>query len=195
MSENEQNIRDIFSYKKPTPEKQVKFEALRNAAINFGLAIDEHCPPSADRTAAMRQVQDALMTANRAVANDGAGYYGGSGGAQSKIMSPAPGVGSAGPQGFIGEPEPGAQPTFNQGPYDSIGDAKEVLFDAMEKTGEWMKIYESFGDPSHEKGKFYIGPTNFATFGKDAFVPPRPNIPAAVDFGHADNDPNPPPRQ
>jgi hypothetical protein len=67
-------ITEIMSYHAPTPEKLVKFAAVREKAIALVEAIDEHCPPSADRTAAVRQVQDALMTANRSIANDGAGY-------------------------------------------------------------------------------------------------------------------------
>lgn len=67
-------IKQLMEYKAPTPEKLEKFANLRAAATAFAVAIDENCPASADRTAAVRQVQDALMTANRAVANDGAGY-------------------------------------------------------------------------------------------------------------------------
>ena len=70
----EEMIREIMSYHTPTPEMLPKFAAVREAAIAFVMAIDEHCPASADRTAAVRQVQDALMTANRSIANNGAGY-------------------------------------------------------------------------------------------------------------------------
>lgn len=67
-------IAALMSYKAPTPEKLVKFQAVRDAATALAIAIDENCPPSADRTAAIRQCQDSLMTANRAIANDGNGY-------------------------------------------------------------------------------------------------------------------------
>lgn len=67
-------IRQLVEYKPPTEEKRAKYAALRESAAAFIVAIDALCPASADRTAAVRQVQDALMTANRAVANDGAGY-------------------------------------------------------------------------------------------------------------------------
>lgn len=67
-------ITEIMSYHAPTPEKLEKFAAVRAAAIALVVAIDEQCPASADRTAAVRQVQDALMTANRSIANDGVGY-------------------------------------------------------------------------------------------------------------------------
>lgn len=70
----EQEITEIMKYKAPTPEKLEKFQVVRDAATAFAIAIDQNCPPSADRTAAVRQCQDALMTANRAIANDGAGY-------------------------------------------------------------------------------------------------------------------------
>lgn len=67
-------IIEIMSYHAPTPESLVKFAAVRKAAIDLVTAIDDNCPASADRTAAVRQVQDALMTANRSIANNGAGY-------------------------------------------------------------------------------------------------------------------------
>lgn len=67
-------ITEIMSYHAPTPEMTPKFVYLREAAIALVESIDEHCPPSADRTAAVRQVQDALMTANRSIANNGAEY-------------------------------------------------------------------------------------------------------------------------
>jgi hypothetical protein len=72
--DREAMIRDLMSYHAPTPEMLPKFEAVRSAAIDLVKAIDENCPASADRTAAVRQVQDALMTANRSIANNGAGY-------------------------------------------------------------------------------------------------------------------------
>ena len=67
-------IRAMMDYKAPTPIKLESFAKLREAATQMVLIIDATCPPSADRTAAVRQVQDALMTANRCVANDGLGY-------------------------------------------------------------------------------------------------------------------------
>lgn len=74
LQSREEMIAEIMSYHQPTPEMLPKFEGVRSAAIALVKAIDEHCPSSADRTAAVRQVQDALMTANRSIANNGAGY-------------------------------------------------------------------------------------------------------------------------
>lgn len=115
---NENNIRFIFSYKTPAAAKLAKFAALREAATNFGLAIDEHCPPSADQTAAMLQVQDALMTANRAVANDGVGYrplgvLGGSGDSGSSRG------GSKSPSG-----DPAKEPTAPAPDFDLVSEIK-----------------------------------------------------------------------
>lgn len=67
-------IDDLFSYHAPDADQIPKYAALRSAAKVFAEAIDANCPPSADRTAAMRLLQDAVMTANRAVALQGRGY-------------------------------------------------------------------------------------------------------------------------
>ena len=46
-------------------------EKLRNSAKAFASAINELCPESADRTAAIRKVREAVMTANASVACKG----------------------------------------------------------------------------------------------------------------------------
>lgn len=69
-----EEIAELMKYKAPTQDKLSKFAAVRDAATALVIAIDENCPPSPDRTAAVRQVQDSLMTANRSIANDGAAY-------------------------------------------------------------------------------------------------------------------------
>lgn len=48
-----------------------KYHAVREAGKQFALAILEHTPPSADQTAAIRHVRDAVMTANAAIACEG----------------------------------------------------------------------------------------------------------------------------
>jgi len=67
-------LSDLFEYHAPTPEQVSAMKVVREAAKNFAFAIDAACPPSADRTAAMRQVQDANMTANRSIVLGGASY-------------------------------------------------------------------------------------------------------------------------
>ena len=67
-------IDDLFTYHAPTDDQIPRYEAINAAARAFAHAIDEHCPPSADRTHAVRLVQQARMTANASIALDGRAY-------------------------------------------------------------------------------------------------------------------------
>lgn len=67
-------IDDLFSYHPPTDDQIPKYEAINKAAKEFARVIDANCPASADRTAAVRLVQQARMTANASVALDGRSY-------------------------------------------------------------------------------------------------------------------------
>lgn len=58
-----------FTYHPPTgPEQTAKYVELREAAKTFAEAIVRLTPPSADQTAAIRHVREAVMTANAAIA-------------------------------------------------------------------------------------------------------------------------------
>jgi hypothetical protein len=65
---NDLDIDNTFSYHAPTPEQLPKYEALRAGAKAFAQVIVEQCPPSADRTAAVRKLREAVMTANASIA-------------------------------------------------------------------------------------------------------------------------------
>lgn len=67
-------IRDLFMYHAPTPEMTEKFLRVRDAIETAAFAIDENCPPGADRTAAMRKLKEAHMTANAAIVLEGKSY-------------------------------------------------------------------------------------------------------------------------
>lgn len=62
---------DIFSYHAPTAHQRYSYEALRESAKQFAETILAHTPPSADQSAAIRKVREAVMTANAAVALQG----------------------------------------------------------------------------------------------------------------------------
>lgn len=61
----------IFQYHAPTPDKVEAYTKLRDAAKTFAQVIVETTPPSADQSAAIRKVREAVMTANAAIALDG----------------------------------------------------------------------------------------------------------------------------
>jgi hypothetical protein len=64
-------LAEIFSYHPPTPGTLPKFQAINQAAKNFAEVVLQNCPSSADRSAAIRLIRDARMTANAAIALNG----------------------------------------------------------------------------------------------------------------------------
>lgn len=60
-----------FSYHAPTPDQVKRYAEINAASKALARIIIENCPPSADRTAALRKVRDARMTANASIACGG----------------------------------------------------------------------------------------------------------------------------
>jgi hypothetical protein len=60
-----------FAYHKPSADQIDDYAILRAAAKEFALVIVKTCPPSADRTVAIRHVRDAVMSANASIACEG----------------------------------------------------------------------------------------------------------------------------
>jgi len=60
----------LFTYNPPTADDVVKYTSLRDAAKRFAEKVLLNCPPCADRSAAIRSIRDALMTANASIALD-----------------------------------------------------------------------------------------------------------------------------
>lgn len=61
-------LQNWFTYHKPTEADIPKYLAVREAALSFARVIDANCPDGADKTAAIRKVREAVMTANAAIA-------------------------------------------------------------------------------------------------------------------------------
>lgn len=64
-------LQNWFTYHSPTPEQLPKYQAIREAGLALATAIRDNSPASADQTAAIRKVRDAVMTANASIACDG----------------------------------------------------------------------------------------------------------------------------
>jgi len=64
-------LAELFRYHPPTPETLPKFAAINQAAKNFAEVILQNCPPSADRSDAIRKIREARMTADAAIALNG----------------------------------------------------------------------------------------------------------------------------
>lgn len=71
MPVNLNNLEHVFTYHAPRPDQLPKYQAIREGAIAFAKVIIENTPQSADQSAALRKVREAMMTANAAVAIDG----------------------------------------------------------------------------------------------------------------------------
>lgn len=71
MTITRDDLNNWFTYHAPGPDDTVAYEKLRSAARDFALAIIELTPSSADQTAAIRKVREAVMTANAAIACGG----------------------------------------------------------------------------------------------------------------------------
>ena len=62
----------FFTYHAPTDADKVKYNAINEAALNLAKVVLAQCPQGPDRSAAIRQVREARMTANAAIACRGA---------------------------------------------------------------------------------------------------------------------------
>lgn len=64
----------LFTYHKPTPEQEASYKRIRETAMRLAKVIDECCPAGPDRTAAVRHIREAVMTANASIATNNAQY-------------------------------------------------------------------------------------------------------------------------
>lgn len=64
-------IGEVFSYHAPEGDDPAKYDSLRRSARAMAETIIICCPHSADRTAALRKLREALMSANASIALKG----------------------------------------------------------------------------------------------------------------------------
>lgn len=69
--EERARVEHWFTHHPPTSEQIDSYLALRNAGKALAHEILTHCPPSADRSAAIRKVRECVMTANASIACEG----------------------------------------------------------------------------------------------------------------------------
>jgi hypothetical protein len=69
MAITESDLNNWFQHHPPKDDAAVaRYQTIREAGRTFAQVIVEHTPPSADQTAAVRKVREAVMTANAAIA-------------------------------------------------------------------------------------------------------------------------------
>ena len=71
MAITQENLDNWFQYHSPTADQLPKYLAIREAGKKFAATIVANAPESADTTAAVRKVREAVMTANQAIACGG----------------------------------------------------------------------------------------------------------------------------
>lgn len=65
------NVEEIFKYHPPSEDQIPRYNAIRSGALEFAKILVANCPASADQTAAIRKLREAVMTANAAIALEG----------------------------------------------------------------------------------------------------------------------------
>ncbi len=71
MAIHRDQLQSWFTYHKPEEGQPEKYEKLRAAGLALAETIVELTPASADQTAAIRKVREAIFTANAAIACGG----------------------------------------------------------------------------------------------------------------------------
>lgn len=64
------DIDNWFTYHPPTDAQKAKYERIRVTARQLAYVLADECPPSADRSAALRLLREAVMTAIASIACD-----------------------------------------------------------------------------------------------------------------------------
>jgi hypothetical protein len=67
-------IEAIFTYHAPSGDQPAKYVAIREKAKELAYVIHESCEAGPDRTAAIRHLREAVMTANASIATNNAQY-------------------------------------------------------------------------------------------------------------------------
>jgi hypothetical protein len=54
------SLEELFKHHAPTEGQIPRYQAIRAAGFALARTIEENCPPSADRSAAIRKVREAV---------------------------------------------------------------------------------------------------------------------------------------
>lgn len=62
-----QTVDEVFAFIVPSPGQAFRCRGILESGRRLSLAVIENCPPCADRSAALRKIREAIMTANAAI--------------------------------------------------------------------------------------------------------------------------------
>jgi hypothetical protein len=68
---DEEKVSELFTYHSPNAEQTQRYVTVRDAAKHLAMVLLHNVPAGADRTAAIRQLRECVMTANAAIALNG----------------------------------------------------------------------------------------------------------------------------
>jgi hypothetical protein len=71
MSHQKPDLENIFTYHSPKGDQPARYQAVREGALAFAKILDANVPDGADKSAALRELRVAVMTANAAIALEG----------------------------------------------------------------------------------------------------------------------------
>lgn len=64
----DEHLKNFFTYHAPKGDQAERYAKINAAALAFAIVIRDNTPACADQTAAIRQVREARMMANAAIA-------------------------------------------------------------------------------------------------------------------------------
>ena len=62
------DIDSAFTYHAPKADQPGRYTEIRDNAKSFAKLIERNCPPSSERTLALRKLQECVMWANASIA-------------------------------------------------------------------------------------------------------------------------------
>lgn len=68
-------IEELFTYHAPEGDQPDRYKRIRDAAKVLALTVWDACPPGPDRTASIRLIREAVMTANASIATRNAAAF------------------------------------------------------------------------------------------------------------------------
>lgn len=63
-------LENVFTYHAPKGTQPVKYEEIRNSALNYSLRLIELCPASRERSLALTKLEEVVFWANAAIARN-----------------------------------------------------------------------------------------------------------------------------
>lgn len=66
--EKHMDINSAFTYHAPKGDQPARYQEVRDNAKQFANLIERNCPPSSERTLALRKLQECVMWANASIA-------------------------------------------------------------------------------------------------------------------------------